>query len=102
MTGTIFSILGGICFGTMAFPEEFSPANTTEIYYLPSFGVGVLLMIIIDFAILSLKLSNDQQLWHIVPCFIPGLVSGIIWTVGFLCILYAELVKLDYFGIQTI
>jgi len=92
--GCIFSLLGGICFGSMAFPEEFTKADTTEVYYLPSFGVGCLLMIIVDMAVLSLKL-HDQQKWYFEECFIPGAASGIVWCMGFLAILYAEMF-IDY------
>ncbi len=84
--------MGGICFGSLAFPEEFTTSGTTEVYFLPSFGVGVLLMIIVDCAVLSFRLK-EEQLWHLQECFIPGLASGVIWAIGFLCILYAELVK---------
>ena len=84
--------MGGACFGSMAFPEEFTKADTTEVYYLPSFGVGCLLMIIVDMAVLSLKLHNQQK-WYFEECFIPGAASGIVWCMGFLAILYAEMVK---------
>ena len=80
----------------MSFPEEFTKADTTEVYYLPSFGVGCLLMIIVDMAVLSLKL-NDQQKWYFEECFIPGAASGIVWCMGFLAILYAEMVNCVFY-----
>eukprot|EP00486_Rosalina_sp_Unknown_P011182 CAMPEP_0201582176 /NCGR_PEP_ID=MMETSP0190_2-20130828/81268_1 /ASSEMBLY_ACC=CAM_ASM_000263 /TAXON_ID=37353 /ORGANISM="Rosalina sp." /LENGTH=389 /DNA_ID=CAMNT_0048021571 /DNA_START=100 /DNA_END=1269 /DNA_ORIENTATION=+ len=92
--GIIFSVLGGVCFGSMAFPEEFTKPDTTEVYFLPSFGVGCLLMIIVDMAVLSMRMSEDQS-WHFEACFIPGLASGIIWAMGFLAILYASIL-IDY------
>ena len=78
----------------MAFPEEFTKPNTTEVYFLPSFGVGCLLMIIVDMAVLSLHLNQEQK-WYFEQCFIPGLASGIIWAMGFLAILYASIL-IDY------
>ena len=82
-------MVGGICFGSMSFPEEF--AEITEVYYLPSFGVGVSIMVIVNLVVLSVRLSEAQP-WHFTACFLPAMASGIIWSIGFLCILYAELV----------
>ena len=89
--GMIFSVLGGVCFGSIAFPEEFAKPSTTEVYFLPSFAVGCLLMIIIDIAVLSMQMDQEQG-WLFAECFIPGLASGIVWCMGFLAILYASVV----------
>ena len=78
----------------MAFPEEFTLNETTEAHYLPSFGVGALLMVIVDCAVLSFT-NREEQIWHFVAAFIPGLISGFIWSIGFLAILYAEML-IDY------
>ena len=83
-------MVGGICFGSMSFPEEF--AKITEVYYLPSFGVGVSIMVIVNLVVLSIRLS-DSQPWHFAACFFPAMASGIIWSIGFLAILYSELVS---------
>eukprot|EP01084_Bolivina_argentea_P242226 406422_1 len=90
LTGIAFSFLGGICFGSMAFPEEFTSNSTTEAYFIPSFGVGVLLMIVVDGCVLNFMMNVEQE-WHFGKCFTPALASGCIWSIGFLCILYAEL-----------
>eukprot|EP00484_Ammonia_sp_Unknown_P023439 CAMPEP_0197051242 /NCGR_PEP_ID=MMETSP1384-20130603/25955_1 /TAXON_ID=29189 /ORGANISM="Ammonia sp." /LENGTH=401 /DNA_ID=CAMNT_0042483771 /DNA_START=45 /DNA_END=1250 /DNA_ORIENTATION=+ len=92
--GIVFSVLGGVCFGSMAFPEEFTKPNTTEVYYLPSFGVGAMLMIVVDFAVVSLRMK-DEQVWHLQACLVPGVASGMVWAVGFLAILYSEML-IDY------
>ena len=86
--GFLFSVLSGICFGSQPFPEEFTAENTTEIHFLPSFGVGVMLMIIINCAILAVMNKNEQG-WYFKECFVPGVVSGMFWSVAFLAILYA-------------
>eukprot|EP00485_Elphidium_margaritaceum_P001020 CAMPEP_0202695112 /NCGR_PEP_ID=MMETSP1385-20130828/8787_1 /ASSEMBLY_ACC=CAM_ASM_000861 /TAXON_ID=933848 /ORGANISM="Elphidium margaritaceum" /LENGTH=311 /DNA_ID=CAMNT_0049351075 /DNA_START=342 /DNA_END=1277 /DNA_ORIENTATION=- len=88
--GVLFSVVGGLCFGSMGFPEEFTKEGTTEIYYLPSFGAGVLIMLLVNLAIISTRVGEEQE-WHFQKCFLPGLASGMVWTMGFLAMLYAEL-----------
>ena len=76
----------------MSFPEEFADDSATEVYYLPSFGMGVSIMVIVNLIVISIQMPQSQP-WHFGACFLPAMASGIIWSIGFLCILYAELVS---------
>merc|ERR1712190_645990 len=47
-------------------------------------------MVIANLIVIALRSSESQQ-WHFAACCLPAMASGIIWSIGFLCILYAEL-----------
>ena len=106
--GFIFALLAGFGYGLVSLPEQLSSQETRKLYFLPSFGFGVLIMMILNLVLIIFdmdrigsKRSNivddmdtyqPQQKWQIKQCLLPGFLSGILWTLGFLSTLYSQLV----------
>ena len=85
--GIFYSILTGIFGGTVGFPSTYTDDTNKEIKYMYSFGTGVLVFIPFLFGIICF--SNQKIEWNFKTCFIPGMLSGIIWNAGNLASLYA-------------
>jgi len=95
--GVICALIMGVMNGSLMVPftlyvDEQDPQEdeVVELGYLASFSIGIFIVTPIVFAVFFL-LARQKPVFHFKVAFIPGLTTGILWSIGNFCSLYATL-----------
>ena len=96
--GLLLAVMVGLCGGSTLVPIKFSPvvpfqSGTSSAVFAVSFGICIVPVTLGFVALLSLGgvLMGGGQLpsLHLKTCFLPGVVSGILWNGGNVASIYA-------------
>lgn len=85
--GISYALLCGLFGGSSGFPETYTNKEDRDAKYLISYAAGM--GIIITVTLLLKCIKKEKIEWHFNICFVPGIVSGIIYNFGNLCSYYA-------------
>jgi len=84
------AILLGLMNGSMMVPTKFLPENAKGINYVVSFSIGVVIVTPIC-AVIYFLIRRQEPVFHIKVAFLPGLITGLLWSVGNFCSIYATM-----------
>ena len=85
MTGILCSIISGIAFGSLLVPAQFVSREYRGWDYVFSFSMGALIMASVPTIILVIYhyiITKELIPFHVKTTFLPGMLSGILWSAG--------------------
>jgi len=104
MLGICCSGFGGIWGGSQMVPFEYAPLETQGLEFVISFAIGALMITIMLwfirylYHVIRLKNAkaayNELPSFHVRTMFIPGSISGILWSLGNIC----SIISVTYLG----
>eukprot|EP01119_Soliformovum_irregulare_P018063 TRINITY_DN5475_c0_g1_i1.p1 TRINITY_DN5475_c0_g1~~TRINITY_DN5475_c0_g1_i1.p1 ORF type:complete len:343 (-),score=79.59 TRINITY_DN5475_c0_g1_i1:69-1097(-) len=94
IAGLACAVALGILNGSMMVPLKKAPAESGGVIYIVSFGIGVMAVTPVCVGLFLLGqycLTKEFPALHFRIAFIPGFISGFIWSLGNWCSVYATI-----------